>query len=231
MKRQHKNGLLIFGTVLILAACYVVVVSKGYDSKENKQVKQNDISVESYHGRDVEEIKAHFAQFPDSYEKIVKCAVPVNTFATMTNKNKIKDFVQKYQRKKQCSLDMISFGTEGGMIYHYMQYNGQDLFYCCFGNEINDIVETYQNLYLFDVPEKYFDCFDASKLSEPFQELVLSTDELSDYATYEKLHSKLVNMDEAERKNGNARIEGFRISPFRTEEELKDFMELYGKEC
>lgn len=81
------------------------------------------------------------------------------------------------------------------------------------------------------MPEKFFDCFDASKLSEPFQELVLSTDEFSDYAAYEKLHSKIVNMDEAERKNGNARIEGFRISPFRTEEELKDFMELYRKEC
>lgn len=58
-------------------------------------MRQDDISVEFYHGKVVEEIKAHFAQFPDSYDKIVKRTVSVNTFATMANKNIIKDFYQK----------------------------------------------------------------------------------------------------------------------------------------
>ena len=48
MNRKFKNGLLIFGTVLVLAVCYVGIVSKGYDSKENKQIKQSDIRMESY---------------------------------------------------------------------------------------------------------------------------------------------------------------------------------------
>ncbi len=229
MNRKFKNGLLIFGTVLVLAVCYVGIVSKGYDSKENKQIKQSDIRMESYHGRDVEEIKAHFKQFPDSYDKIIKYKVPVITTSMMTNKKMVKDFCQKFQEEKLCSLDMITFGAEGGMIYHYIHYNGQDLFYYCFGDEINDIVEKYQNLYLFDVPESFFDSFDASKLPEPFQELVLSTDEISDYAEYEKLSSELDHADETERKNSKLKIEGFRISPFRTEKEAKDFLEIYQK--
>lgn len=223
MKSSLKNKILVFGIVIILVASYVVIIAKRYDNKENEQLKKDYISVESYHGRDVEEIKAHFEQFPDSYDKIVKYAVPVNTIATTTNKNMINDFCQKYNKGESCSLDMITFGIEGGMIYHYLQYNEQNIFYYCFGDGINDIEETYQHLYLFNIPEGYFDSFEASNLSEPFQELVLSTDKLPDYAEYEKLSSKIENADEAERKNSNLKIEGFRISPFSTEKELKDF--------
>lgn len=102
-------------------------------------------------------------------------------------------------------------------------------FYYCFGNEINDIEEIFQYLYLFDIPDKYFNDFNASQLPGPFQELVLSTDEISDYAEYEKLSSKLDNADETERKNSELRIEGFRISPFRTEKEAKDFLDIHQK--
>lgn len=221
MKKTLKNVRFIFSIVVILAACYVIIELKGRDFKEIKQIKRDTYSVGPYQSRDLEEIKAHFQQFPHSYDKIVKYEVPVITASIMTNKEMVKDFYQKYQKGKQGSLDMITFGIEGGIICHYIQYNGQDLFYCCFGDEINDIVETFQNCYLFDVPEGYLDGFDASKVSEPFQELVLSTVELSDFAAYERLDSKIVNMDEVERKNEKTKIEGFRISPFQSKEELK----------
>lgn len=230
MKNSIKNKILVFSIITALIACYVVIVTmKGSDNKKNEQLKQTFTSVKSYQGRDVEEIKAHFKQFPDSYDKIIKYKVPVITTSMMTNKKMVKDFCQKYQEEKSCSLDMITFGAEGGMIYHYIHYNGQNIFYYCFGNEINDIEETFQYLYLFDIPDRYFNDFDASQLPEPFQELVLSTDEISDYAEYEKSSSELDNADATERKNSKLRIEGFKISPFRTEKEAKDFLDIHQK--
>lgn len=235
MKSSIKNKILVFGMITALIACYVVIVTmKEPANNKNEQLKQTFTSVKSYQGRDVKEIKAHFKQFPDSYDKIIKYKVPVITTSMMTNKKMVKDFCQKFQEEKSCSLDMITFGAEGGMTYHYIHYNGKDMYYYCFGNEINDIEETFQYLYLFDIPDRYFNDFDASQLPEPFQELVLSTDEISDYAEYEKLSSELLSSeldhaDATERKNSKLRIEGFKISPFRTKKEAKDFLNIHQK--
>lgn len=129
MVSSIKNKILVFGIITVLIACYVVIITmKRPDNTKNEQLKQNFTSVKPYQGRDVKEIKAHFKQLPDSYDKIIKYKVPVITTSMMTNKKMVKNFCQKYQEEKSCSLDMITFGAEGGMIYHYLHYNGQNLF-------------------------------------------------------------------------------------------------------
>lgn len=225
-----RKNILITGMIVILIIAYIAaVVGKKDDQIENRK-QENLMEVESYNGRNSEEIKNHFAQYPSNYKELIKYAVPVVTVSVTTNKNMIQNFYEKYKKGKESSLDFITFGNEGGNIYHYIQYNGKDLFYYCFSEEMNDICEIFQNVYLFDVPDKYFDSFDASKLPEPFQVFVLSTDKLSKYDEYENLSEKKANNNEEEQKNTGSHLESFQISPFCTEKECNDFLKANQKD-
>lgn len=173
----------------LLCVGFILITLCVIENRTNNKSSNNELSNTMYYDRDEIKISQHLALYPSDFDSLEESNAFVVVTAYTHGREYWDAFLEKSEKGEKCSIDIITFGTEGDPAIMYWEYNGTNYYQYADYRDSSDPtqkISTYDYLYCFDVPEDEYKDIEFSSIKGKVKEVFLSNKKFDSYDDYYK---------------------------------------------